>query len=77
MIVMFTALDPRRKCSVCQEANDEFSILANSYRFSPSYSNQLFFGIVDFDHAQEIFQSVSSIQSVHCTQTIIESSLPL
>lgn len=58
MIVMFTALDPRRKCSVCQEANDEFSILANSYRFSPSYSNQLFFGVVDFDSAQEIFTSL-------------------
>ncbi|XP_076799649.1 dolichyl-diphosphooligosaccharide--protein glycosyltransferase subunit TUSC3-like [Clavelina lepadiformis] len=58
VIVMFTALNPKRGCSVCQEASDEFTILANSYRFSPAYSNSLFFGVVDFDDGQDIFRTL-------------------
>nr|CAB3267381.1 tumor suppressor candidate 3 [Phallusia mammillata] len=58
MIVMFTALNPKRGCSVCQEANDEFTILANSYRFSPSYGNSLFFASVDFDDGPDTFQNL-------------------
>ena len=58
---MFTALNPKRGCSVCQEASDEFTILANSYRFSAVYSNSLFFGMVDFDDGSEVFQSVSYV----------------
>uniref|UniRef100_F7AM61 Tumor suppressor candidate 3 n=2 Tax=Ciona intestinalis TaxID=7719 RepID=F7AM61_CIOIN len=58
MIVMFTALDPKRGCSVCREANDEFTILANSYRFSPAYTSSLFFAVVDFDEGSEVFQSL-------------------
>ena len=58
VIVMFTALNPKRGCSVCQEASDEFTILANSFRFSSMYSHNLFFGVVDFDDGSEVFQSV-------------------
>jgi len=58
MIVMFTALNPQRRCTVCHEANDEYTILANSYRFSSSFSNELFFGVLDYDDGQEAFHSL-------------------
>ena len=57
---MFTALDPKRGCSVCEEANNEFIILANSFRFSASYTNTLYFASLDFDDGQEVFQMVRS-----------------
>lgn len=56
MVVMFTALAPQRQCGICRQANDEFQILANSFRYSQAYSNKLFFGIVDFDEGSDIFQ---------------------
>lgn len=65
---MFTALNPKRGCSVCQDASDEFTILANSFRFSSSYSHSLFFGVVDFDDGSEVFQSVSA--STHVCSAI-------
>ncbi|XP_034472938.1 tumor suppressor candidate 3 [Drosophila innubila] len=56
MIVMLTALAPSRQCQICRHAHDEFSIVANSYRFSPIYSNKLFFAMVDFDEGSDVFQ---------------------
>ncbi|KAH8376597.1 hypothetical protein KR093_000182 [Drosophila rubida] len=56
MIVMLTALAPTRQCQICRHAHDEFSIVANSYRFSPIYSNKLFFAMVDFDEGSDVFQ---------------------
>lgn len=53
---MMTALSPHRQCSVCRLAHDEYSIVANSWRYSPFFSNKLFFGMVDFDEGSEIFQ---------------------
>ena len=67
VIAMFTALNPKRGCSVCREANDEFTILANSYRFSPSYGNSLFFVSVDFDDGPDVFQSVSMLSFIACS----------
>jgi len=58
VIIMFTALNPQRRCSICHEANDEYNILANSYRHSSSYSNKLFFALLDYDDGQEAFQSL-------------------
>lgn len=55
---MFTALQSKRGCVVCKDASDEYNIVANSYRFSSSYSNSLFFAIVDFDEGSDIFQMV-------------------
>lgn len=55
-IVMFTALAPSRKCEVCHSANDEFVIVANSFRYSQMYSNKLFFVVVDFDEGSDVFQ---------------------
>jgi len=43
VIVMFTALQAARQCVICRPASDEYTILANSYRYSSAYSNKLFF----------------------------------
>lgn len=56
VIVMFTALQPARQCVICRPASEEYNILANSYRYSPIYSNKLFFAMVDFDEASDVFQ---------------------
>lgn len=55
-IVMFTALASQRNCLVCHSANDEFVIVANSFRYSQMYSNKIFFIIVDFDEGSDVFQ---------------------
>lgn len=60
-IIMFTAMSPSRRCAICLHVYDEFLIVANSFRMSPSYSNKLFFGIIDFEDGSDIFQMVSCI----------------
>lgn len=60
-IVMFTAMAPARRCAICQHVYDEYMIVANSFRFSQSYNNKLFFGMVDFDEGSDIFQMVSTL----------------
>ncbi|XP_041357228.1 tumor suppressor candidate 3-like [Gigantopelta aegis] len=57
-IVMLTALQPSRQCSVCKQANEEFNILAHSWRYSQQYSNRLFFIMVDYDEGPDVFQSL-------------------
>ena len=42
-----------------REANNEFVILANSWRYSQQYSNKLFFVMVDFDEGPDVFSAVS------------------
>lgn len=59
IIIMFTAMAPQRQCIVCRHANDEFAIVANSFRYSQAYTNKLFFAIVDFDEGSDVFQLVS------------------
>ena len=44
---------------IFRQANDEFQIVANSYRYSQQYSNQMFFAMVDFDEGSDVFTSVS------------------
>lgn len=58
-VIMFTAMAPSRRCAICQAVYDEYLIVANSFRFSPMFTNKLFFGIVDFDEGSDIFQMVS------------------
>lgn len=41
---------------VCRQANDEFTIVANSWRYSQT--NKLFFAMVDFDEGSDVFQQV-------------------
>lgn len=56
VVVMFTAMTPQRQCSICRHANDEFLVVANSFRYSQAYSNKLFFVMVDFDEGSDVFQ---------------------
>lgn len=58
IIIMFTAMAPQRQCQVCRHASDEYTIVANSFRYSQSYSNKLFFAVVDFDEGSDVFQMV-------------------
>ncbi|XP_064481226.1 tumor suppressor candidate 3-like isoform X2 [Ornithodoros turicata] len=57
-IIMLTALSPQRHCSICRQANEEFQIVANSWRYSQAYSNKLFFGLVDYDEGSDVFVSL-------------------
>ncbi|XP_014216814.1 tumor suppressor candidate 3 [Copidosoma floridanum] len=54
VIVLFTA--PAKLCQICVHASYEFTILANSFPHSQSYSNKLFFASVDYDESPEVFQ---------------------
>lgn len=56
VVIMFTAMAPARQCVICRHAHDEYTIVANSYRYSQIYSNKLFFAMVDFDEGSDVFQ---------------------
>ncbi|KAL1506063.1 hypothetical protein ABEB36_005494 [Hypothenemus hampei] len=56
VVVMFTALAPQRQCMVCRQASDEFAIVANSFRYTSTQQNRLFFAMVDFDEGSDVFQ---------------------
>jgi len=58
VVILFTAMAPQRQCAICRQAHDEFQIVANSYRYSQTYSNKLFFAMVDFDEASDVFQAL-------------------
>ncbi|RNA25417.1 tumor suppressor candidate 3 [Brachionus plicatilis] len=60
IVVMLTALAPHRGCQICRPANDEFQIVAQSWRYSPQFSNKLFFAMVDFDDAPDIFKMLNT-----------------
>lgn len=57
-VVMFTAMEPHRQCSICSVVHDEFLIAAKSFQLMHGISDKLFFGIIDFDDGSEIFQSL-------------------
>jgi len=56
IVVMFTALSAQRQCAICKQASEEYQIVANSYRYSQQYSDNLFFAMVDFDEGPDVFQ---------------------
>jgi len=56
VVIMFTAMAPARQCVICRHAYDEYLIVANSYRYSQTYSNALFFAMIDFDEGSDVFQ---------------------
>jgi len=56
VVIMFTAMAPARQCVICRHAHDEYTIVANSYRYSQTYSNNLFFAMIDFDEGSDVFQ---------------------
>ena len=48
----------RASLRLCRHANDEYQLVASSYRYSSSFSNKVFFAMVDFDEGTDVFQSV-------------------
>lgn len=42
----------------CRQANEEYQVLANSWRYSSAFSNKLFFTVVDYDEGADVFQQV-------------------
>ncbi|XP_017669827.1 PREDICTED: magnesium transporter protein 1 [Lepidothrix coronata] len=60
VIVMFTALQPHRQCVVCKQADEEYQILANSWRYSSAFTNKIFFAMVDFDEGSDVFQMLQN-----------------
>jgi len=58
-VLMLTALAPQRQCGICKEVNQEFQILASSWKYSSGFaSNRLFFAMVDFDDGSDVFQAL-------------------
>ena len=53
--VIFTSL------IACRQADEEFQILANSWRYSSAFTNRIFFAMVDFDEGSDVFQMVRSL----------------
>uniref|UniRef100_A0A8P0P4M9 Tumor suppressor candidate 3 n=2 Tax=Canis lupus familiaris TaxID=9615 RepID=A0A8P0P4M9_CANLF len=47
--------DRRRK----RQANEEYQILANSWRYSSAFCNKLFFSMVDYDEGTDVFQQLN------------------
>ncbi|KAI6222355.1 hypothetical protein M3Y99_01507300 [Aphelenchoides fujianensis] len=59
MIVMFTALSSEYNCAICKAAFEEYTILANSYRYAYMNAKQVYFGVVDYEEAPQIFQTLN------------------
>lgn len=60
IVVMLTALSTHRECQICRPANEEYQIIAQSWRYSAQFSNKLFFAMVDFDDAPDVFKMLNT-----------------
>lgn len=55
-IVMLTAMESHRQCSICGYVYDEFMVAVKSFRMTYGISDVVFFGVVDFDSGSDVFQ---------------------
>jgi oligosaccharyltransferase complex subunit gamma len=60
IVVMLTALSTQRECQICKPANEEYQIVAQSWRYSGQFTNSLFFAMVDFDDAPDVFKMLNT-----------------
>lgn len=51
-------------CSTLRPAYDEFMIMANSYRYAHAELKQVYFAVVDYEEAPQIFQAVGPSKRV-------------
>lgn len=59
-----------------RQANEEYQVLANSWRYSSAFSNKLFFTVVDYDEGADVFQQVNiQLLSLYLSFTWIWSGL--
>lgn len=49
---------------VTRQANEEYQILANSWRYSSAFCNKLFFSMVDYDEGTDVFQQVKELDLI-------------
>lgn len=49
---------------VTRQANEEYQILANSWRYSSAFCNKLFFSMVDYDEGTDVFQQVQELDLI-------------
>lgn len=56
---VFTALQFHRQCVACEQADEEFQTLTNSWQYSSAFTNKVFFAIMDFDEGFDVFQMLS------------------
>ncbi|CAD5219925.1 unnamed protein product [Bursaphelenchus xylophilus] len=59
MIVMFTAMGSDFQCAICKPAHEEFTIVANSYRYSYLHAKNLYFAVVDYGDNPQAFQQLN------------------
>lgn len=59
MMVLFTALSSGVNCPICRPAYDEFIIAANSHRYQNPELKSLYFAVVDYEDAPQIFQQMN------------------
>ena len=58
-----------------RQADEEFHILANSWRYSSAFTNKVFFASVDFDEGSDVFQMVSQYSTNHYSlRTLISAT---
>lgn len=78
LVIFLTASNPKYRCSICQQLDREFSLLASSY-FETVQQNkakpEVFFVRLDYESCQKIFQTyqVSSIPIIfHLAPRLID-----
>ncbi|PAV81822.1 hypothetical protein WR25_00343 isoform A [Diploscapter pachys] len=59
IFVMFTALTPGVNCPICRPAYEEFQIVANSHRYSNPDHKGVYFALVDYEDAPQVFQQMN------------------
>lgn len=63
ILILFTFVSHPSSVCLCiksRQANEEYQVLANSWRYSSAFSNKLFFTVVDYDEGADVFQQVTS-----------------
>lgn len=55
MVVLFTAMEPPKSCASCGYIVRELEQVANSYRASSTFANNLFFASIDYNDGPNIF----------------------
>lgn len=58
VVVMLTALKKERGCMLCIQANEQYQLLADSWRQTAQFSNSLFFTVLDYDESPDVFHSL-------------------
>ncbi|KAI0341618.1 oligosaccharyl transferase subunit OST3/OST6 family [Trametopsis cervina] len=57
--IVFTAMDPRRKCGPCKQFQPAFDAVAHAWtKVSSVERNKHFFAIADYDESMQIFQKL-------------------